>query len=121
MICDLGQVGLNVLRKAGHVLQCHVNRDHAIFYGEIGASLAVLEAGYLIDSFQTRYQDVDWLDYSSWQCNDAVSPIGKRTFDGVTSSPFELVFPKLKGSLLESGIPSHFEAQKLSSWLDLPV
>ena len=29
--------------------------------------------------------------------------------------------PKLKGSLLESGVPSHFEALKLSQWMDAPV
>jgi hypothetical protein len=109
------------MRAAGYVLKCHASRDHAIYYGEIGASLSVLEAGYTIDSFLTRYQDVDWTKEGNWQCNQATSPIGKRTFDGVTASPYELVFPKLKGSLLESGVPSHFEAEKVSVWLDLPV
>lgn len=115
------QVGLQILRASGEVLTCHENRAHAVYYGEIGASLALLKAGYSIDSFLTRYQHVDWKDNTTWQCNQAVSPIGKRTFDGITASPLELVFPKLKGSLLESGLPSHFEAWKLSQWISLPV
>ena len=110
-----------MLRASGYVLECHRSRGHAVYFGEIGASLALLEAGYTIDSFLHRYQDVDWRDEASWQCNDALSPIGKRTFDGVTVSPFELVFPKLKGSLLESGVPSHFEVQRMSEWLSKPV
>ena len=110
-----------MLRDAGYVLQCHDSRGHAVYFGEIGASLAILEAGFSIDSFLHRYQGVDWTDETSWQCNEALSPIGKRTFDGVTASAFELVFPKVKGSLLESGVPSHFEAARLSQWLSLPV
>ena len=110
-----------MLHEAGYVLQCHNNRAHAVFYGEIGASLAILEAGYTIDSFLTRYQGVDWRDEANWQCNKAVSPIGKRTFDGVTLPAYEAVFPKVKGSLLESGVPSHYDAWKLSQWMSLPV
>jgi hypothetical protein len=102
-------------------LKCHDDRPAAVFFGEIGASLAVLEAGYTIDSFQMRYQGVDWKDKTNWECNHAVTPIGKRTFDGVTTSAFELVFPKLKGSLLQSGLPSHFEAHKTSEWLTSKV
>ena len=110
-----------MLEAAGYVLQCHGGRDHAVFYGEIGASLAILKAGYTIDSFLTRYQGVDWRNESAWQCNGAVSPIGKRTFDGVTAAPYELVFPKLKASLLQSGLPQHHEVQRVAAWLDAPV
>lgn len=81
----------------------------------------MFEAGYTIDSFLTRYQEVDWRAEDNWECNKALSPIGKRTFDGVTLSAFEAVFPKLKGSLLESGLPSHFEALKMSQWLSMQV
>ena len=92
-----------------------------MYYGEIGASLAILTAGFNIDSFLVRYRDVNWRDQSNWQCNKALSPLGKRTFDGVSVSALEMVFPKLKGSLLESGVPSHFEALKMSQWLMSPV
>jgi hypothetical protein len=102
-------------------MTCHGNRALAIFYGEIGASLAILEAGYNIDSFLWRYQGIDWRESHNWQCNAALSPIGKRTLDGITAPTHELVFPKLKGSLLESGVPSHFEVYKLSQWIALPV
>lgn len=114
-------MGLKVLKDAGYVLRCHKNRFEAVYFGEIGASLAILNAGYNIDSFLVRYRDVNWREQSNWQCNKALSPLGKRTFDGVTVSALEMVFPKLKGSLLESGIPSHFEALKMSQWLMSPV
>lgn len=110
-----------MLKDSGYVLRCHNDRFEAVYYGEIGASLAMFEAGYTIDSFLTRYQEVDWRVEDNWECNKALSPIGKRTFDGVTLSAFEAVFPKLKGSLLESGLPSHFEALKMSQWLSMQV
>ena len=115
------QVGLRTLRDSGYVLRCHKDRFEAVYYGEIGASLAMFEAGYTIDSFLTRYQGVNWRGEVNWECNNALSPIGKRTFDGLTLSAFEAIFPKLKGSLLESGLPSHFEALKMSQWLTTPV
>jgi hypothetical protein len=115
------QVGLRTLQDAGYVMKCHANRALAIFYGEIGASLVILEAGYNLDSFLWRYQGVDWREPHTWECNAALSPLGKRTFDGITAPTHELVFPKLKGSLLKSGVPSHFEVQKISQWIALPV
>lgn len=81
----------------------------------------MFEAGYTIDSFLTRYQGVDWRNQDNWECNHALSPIGKRTFDGVTVSALEAVFPKLKGSLLESGLHSHFEALRMSEWISNKV
>ena len=40
-----------------------------IYYGELGSSLELLEAGYSIDSLMTRYQGVDWSDKNNWGCN----------------------------------------------------
>lgn len=110
-----------MLKSSGYVLRCHKDRFEAVYFGEIGASLAMFEAGYTIDSFLTRYQGVDWRNQDNWECNHALSPIGKRTFDGVTVSALEAVFPKLKGSLLESGLHSHFEALRMSEWISNKV
>lgn len=115
------QVGLAVLRDARSVLRCHASRGEAVFFGEIGASLAIENAGFNIDSFLTRYQGVDWRVPGHANCNAGVSPIGKNTFDGLTVSAYEMVFPKVKGSLLASQGPSHVEADRLSRWTALPV
>ena len=46
---------LQILDQQGDVLQCHRDRWDAIYFGEIGSSLAVLNAGFNIDSFILRY------------------------------------------------------------------
>ncbi len=40
-----------------------------IYYSELGSSWAVLAAGYTIDCLMIRYQNVDWTDLDSWDCN----------------------------------------------------
>ena len=52
----LGQVGLEVLRRKGTVLRCYNNMAETVTFSEIGMSVAVLEAGYNIDSLMLRYQ-----------------------------------------------------------------
>lgn len=50
---------VQIMDQAGDVLQCHRDRWDAVFFGELGSSLAVLKAGFNIDSFITRYA-VNW-------------------------------------------------------------
>ena len=64
------QVGLQVLLQDRHVFECHKDISDAVFYAEIGSSLAVFRAGYTIDSLMLRYRDVDWTNPSNWQCNN---------------------------------------------------
>lgn len=109
------------MRAAETVLTCHATRDEAIYHGEMGSSFAILQAGHNIDSFLTRYQDVDWRLPENKLCNAQTSPIGNYMMDGLTISAFELLFPKLKASLLETQMPSHVEAAKLSSWMSTQV
>ena len=45
---------IEILEKEGNVLQCHQNRWDAIYFGELGSSLAILRAGYNIDSLLSR-------------------------------------------------------------------
>lgn len=40
-----------------------------IWHGELGSSLAILNAGHTIDSLMMRYQGVDWTDKANWACN----------------------------------------------------
>ena len=45
-----------MLRKKGTVLRCYANMAETVTFSEIGMSIAVLEAGYNIDSLMLRYQ-----------------------------------------------------------------
>lgn len=51
------------------ILRCHAGYWDGRFYGDAGASLAVLKAGYNLDTLQLRYQGVDWRKEENWQCN----------------------------------------------------
>ena len=53
-IMAMDREAIRIFMDEGHVLQCHQNRSEAIYYGELGSSLAILHAGYNIDSFQSR-------------------------------------------------------------------
>ena len=69
------QVGLQVLFNDGHVFECHKQISDAVYNAEVGSSLAILQAGYTIDSLMLRYQGVDWTDPQNWQCNDKCATI----------------------------------------------
>ena len=51
----MDQVALQILAQEGQVMQCHRDRWDAVFFGELGSSLAILNAGYNIDSFVVRW------------------------------------------------------------------
>ena len=63
------QVGLEVLQKNGSVLQCHGLPWEDELYSLFGASRAILDAGYNMDSFMLRYRGVDWTNQVNWGCN----------------------------------------------------
>ena len=50
-VLAMDQEALNILIKDGTVLNCYNDRWDAVYYGELGSSLAVLKAGKNIDSF----------------------------------------------------------------------
>lgn len=45
-----------MLQKKGSVLKCYSNMAETVTYSEIGMSIAIIEAGYNIDSLMLRYQ-----------------------------------------------------------------
>ena len=51
------------------MLACWDSMWDVIWHGELGSSLAMLNAGFGIDTFMLRYQGVDWLDNKNWGCN----------------------------------------------------
>ena len=63
------QVGLDVIHKNGSVLTCHSAPWEDEYYSQLGASRAILEAGYNLASFMLRYRGVDWTQHRNWGCN----------------------------------------------------
>jgi hypothetical protein len=48
------QEGLRVLQKNGTVMKCQNSHEDAEWYADVGASAAMLEAGYNMASLQHR-------------------------------------------------------------------
>ncbi len=64
-----------------------------------------------------RYQGYNWRDRRIWGCNNKKSPIGEGLFGGSTLSLHDLMFVKVKSSLLASGDSSAMLAAKYSVWM----
>jgi hypothetical protein len=58
-----------VWQADGNVFGCWESMWDVIWHGELGSSLAMLNAGHNLDSFMLRYQGVDWRDHANWGCN----------------------------------------------------
>lgn len=63
------QFGLDLMHKNGSVLKCHSAPWEDEYYSQLGASRAILDAGYNLDSFMLRYRGVDWTQHRNWGCN----------------------------------------------------
>ena len=78
------QAGLKVLQDDGKVFACYDDMWDTIYHSEVGASRAVLNAGYTLDSLMLRYKGVDWRNQSNWGCNgECVPSPGLRGGPGV--------------------------------------
>ena len=64
------QTGLKVLLEEGNVFGCYENLLDTVWHSEVGASKAILDAGYSLDSLMLKYQGVDWSNKAAWRCND---------------------------------------------------
>lgn len=65
-----------------------------------------------------RYQGINWRDKTNWGCNQRMNPTGERWMDGITISPHELMFVKVKDHLLLSTNSLAIAARKYSDWMD---
>ena len=54
-VLAMDQEALQILRKDNTVLNCYNDRWDAVYFGELGSSLAVLKADKNIDSLLTKY------------------------------------------------------------------
>ncbi|DBB06321.1 TPA: hypothetical protein ACH3X1_011892 [Trebouxia sp. C0004] len=110
------QIGLQVLQQDGQVFACFDNLHDTIYFAELGSSLAVLKAGYNIDSLMMRYQGVDWRDKANWKCNAGFSPYAENHYDGLSIEPLEAVFVKVKSYLLDLQWTGPSKAVKFDQW-----
>ena len=87
------------------------------FDSALGATLAVLEAGYNIASLMLRYRGVDWRDMSSWDCNRRVNPAIELAYDGLNLHPLEVMFVPLSSAQLSGTHTLSRVAAKIDSWV----
>ena len=64
-----------------------------------------------------RYQGLDWRDRRNWGCNNKRSPVGQGLFEGGTLSIFDLLFVKVKASLIAAGDTTAQLAVKHTQWM----
>lgn len=113
------RVGLEVLLKDGKALACHADRQDAIWNGELGSSLAILDAGYNIDCLLEPYQSIDWRHPDNKLCNNQQNPMKERRYMGLTLSPYATIFTKYKQfQIIEERSEAAHDALVMSNWMD---
>ena len=63
-----------------------------------------------------RYQGYDWRDRRNWGCNSKRSPVGQGLFANSTLSLYDLLFVKVKASLIAAGDTNAQLAVKYTKW-----
>lgn len=116
-VLAMDQEALQILKKDNTVLNCYNDRWDAVYFGELGSSLAVLKAGKNIDSLIPKYQGVDWRTQANWGCNGGINPTGELYFDGMTLGPYDVLFVKLKRLMLEGQTPGTTTALRYQNWM----
>ena len=88
------------------------------------AMLVQLQLGVLLSNdpelcmaASCRYQGYDWRDRRNWECNNKRSPVGQGLFDNSTLSLYDLLFVKVKASLIEAGDTTAQLAVKYTAWM----
>ena len=109
------RTGLELLRGAG-VFLCRTTIRDTIVFGELGASKAIIDAGYNLGALMRRYANVDWRDRANWGCNSKLNPYMKHAYDGTTLEAHEVMFVKMKSYLLDRGIPYVEHARAATRW-----
>lgn len=65
---------------------------------------------------QARYQGVDWRDNRTWECNRKENPFNYARTDPLTLAPMELMFVKVKESMIQLNYPSALAAVMYDMW-----
>ena len=93
-----------------------------VVHSEIGASTAILDAGYNLDCLMMRYQGLQWGSEAArdheWPCNEGLNPLQPHFNDGIDVNPFEVMFVKVKAAFLEAGWSHAASAATFAEWTD---
>lgn len=113
--------GLDILQSTPGVFKCWPDMASVVLESEIGASRAILDAGYNIDSLMVRYQGLDWrakaLRDADTPCNEGLNPLQPGFNDGLDIDPLEVMFVKVKASMLAAGWPHAAKAALIDEWI----
>ena len=101
------------------VFRCHKNKWDNRYHSDAGAALTIFRSGWTIDSLMSRYQGVDWRSPATWQCNQRVPPDYENHYDGISISPYEVVFVPVKAASVASQWSFVEQADRYEKWLDL--
>eukprot|EP01026_Neomeris_dumetosa_P062715 TRINITY_DN5942_c0_g1_i12.p1 TRINITY_DN5942_c0_g1~~TRINITY_DN5942_c0_g1_i12.p1 ORF type:complete len:442 (-),score=37.07 TRINITY_DN5942_c0_g1_i12:97-1422(-) len=110
----MDQKGLEIILNDQRVFKCYKELWQVIYFGELGASQAIIRAGCNIGSFQKRYKNVDFRKRRNWRCNNGKNPTVKMNYDGLDLNPLEAMFIKVKDTELYQWRTD--EALKYSAW-----
>eukprot|EP01023_Acetabularia_acetabulum_P067271 TRINITY_DN9240_c0_g1_i4.p1 TRINITY_DN9240_c0_g1~~TRINITY_DN9240_c0_g1_i4.p1 ORF type:complete len:416 (-),score=42.65 TRINITY_DN9240_c0_g1_i4:643-1866(-) len=111
------RIGLQVMIDDGSVFKTYESFQDTVFYSEVGSTLSILKAGYTIDSFMMRYQNVDWRDPDQWYCNQQINPTGLFSYDGISIHPLEALFVKVKDKFAFNRWSNLHMAFKYDDWM----
>ena len=117
------KVGLRILlntqkEPATGVFSCHASWLTAVRLSEVGASEAILKAGYNIGSLMLRYHGVDFRDPTKADCNAHMNPLTMHMYDGIDLHPLEVMFVKAQHPHVATEHPSVMPALKYEEWAD---
>lgn len=111
-------VGWRILTESKEIFKCHFSPWDVKYFSEYGSSLAILNAGYTLDSLLTRYQGVDWGLPSSWQCNRRVRPDFEYHYDGISITPYETIFIPMSSASIYTRWSFVDAAERYERWMD---
>jgi hypothetical protein len=110
--------GWALLTSQHGVFRCHSNTWEQRYHADVGASLAILKAGWTLDTLLTRYQGVDWTQAAAWQCNQRVRPDYEHHYDGISVTPYETVFVPVSESTAAAKWSFTEAADRYERWMD---
>ena len=110
--------GWGILTSDPKIFQCHANIWEQKYYADVGASLAILRAGWTLDTLLTRYQEVDWTAAQSWSCNQRVRPDYEHHYDGVSITPYETLFVPISEASAAAKWSFTETADRYELWMD---
>lgn len=111
--------GLAKMLAQDEIFKCHKNTWDVRYHSDSGASLAILQSGWTIDTLMSRYQGVDWRSTTSWQCNQRVPPEYEMHYDGISLNPYETIFVPVHSTSAAVQWSYVEQADRYEKWQDM--